>query len=70
MKERSEKQLSQALRGDSSYQQLLVACEEAEKAYLQVLERLSPEDQETVERYLALCEQMDYQKLLLALEQT
>ena len=68
MLQMSEQELFAILQGDTSYQQLLTLCQEAEEAYLGVMERLSPEDRYAVEQYIMLCEEMDHRKLTLVLD--
>lgn len=55
-------QVEKMLDQDPDYKMLLQEHQQAEKDYLAVAEKLSPEDRETVERYIALCEEIEYQK--------
>lgn len=60
--------LLQAMIGhDSEYQTLLNQCLDIEPAYLRIRNSLLPEDQQILERYQSLCEEMDHRKLILAL---
>ena len=66
MNEQQEKQLNALAQADAWYQQLLGQCEEAEERYQQIMETLSAEDKESVERYIALCEELEYRRTCLA----
>lgn len=55
------------IRDDTEYQALLNQCLDIEPAYLDIRNRLMPEDQQILERYLSICEEMDHRKLYLAL---
>lgn len=56
------------LAADSVYVELMAQCGELEDAYRQIKDNLAQEDREILERYIALCEEMDYRKLRLALD--
>lgn len=62
-----ETRLHHAIRCDAEYQMLLKQCLDAETEYLRIRNSLSPEDQQVLERYLSLCEEMDHRKLVIAL---
>ena len=66
MNEQQEKLLNALTEADEWYQQLLRECETAEVSYQKVLSRLSAADRETVEHYIALCEEMEYRRTCLA----
>ena len=66
MDEQQEKKLNSLTQEDEWYQQLLHQCEAAEVRYHQVVQKLSDEDREAVERYIALCEEMEYRRTCLA----
>lgn len=68
MKSEIEVKLNQTLLVDPIYQQLLSDCLEAEANYLRILDMLSPEAQESIERYISFCQEMEYRKLSLLLE--
>lgn len=53
---------------DAVYQALTEQLIATETAYRHILQTLSQEDQEKVERYIALCEELDYRELCLAAE--
>lgn len=67
MDEKQEMQLTALAQADAWYQQLLSQCQEAETAYLQLLDKLSDADRETPERYIALCEELEYRRTCLAI---
>ena len=56
-------QMQELLEHDPEFKTLLAELVQAEEGYKQVLQKLSSEDQQTVERYIGLCEELDYQKL-------
>ena len=51
---------------DPNYQQALQVLKEAEPAYLALLETLTPENQEILNRYIAACEALDDPLIFLA----
>lgn len=51
---------------DPEYQKALLQIQKAEPNYLALLETLSPESQEVLERYIAACEAADDHLLYLA----
>ena len=55
-------QVMEILSHDPEFQKLLAELEQAELKYQEVLAKLSPEDQKIVENYIALCEDVEYQK--------
>ncbi|MGM9588822.1 MAG: hypothetical protein ACI3V0_01455 [Faecousia sp.] len=52
---------------DDVYQELLHACLTLEPEFLRIRASLSCQEQDILERYLALCEELDYRRLMLAL---
>ena len=56
-------QMQEILDRDPAFQSLLQDLERTEAEYQQVLQKLTQEDQQIVERYIGLCEELDYQKL-------
>lgn len=66
MNDQQEKQLTALAQEDEWYQQLLRQCEAAEVRYHEILSKLSQGDRETVEKYIALCEEMEYRRTCLA----
>lgn len=59
-------QVNDLLRHDPDFQQLLEQLQKAETGYLSVIEKLPPTDIERIEEYIALCEEVDYQKTCTA----
>ena len=66
MNDQQEKQLTALTQEDEWYQQLLRQCEAVEMRYHEILSKLSQGDRETVEKYIALCEEMEYRRTCLA----
>ena len=60
--------LAQRTRADRQYQSLLLQCTALESEYQRITDHLSPEDRAVLERYIALCEEMDYRKLCIAMD--
>jgi hypothetical protein len=58
----------EAARKDADYQTLLQRCREAEADYRRILDTLSPEQQEQLETYISLCEELQYRMTQLALQ--
>ena len=61
------RELTECVEKDTVYQQLLNECAEAEVDYLALLETLTAEQRNVVERYLTACEELDHRKLYLML---
>lgn len=59
-------QVNGLLSQDADFQALQQRLAEAQIKYQAVVDRLSPEDLETIENYIALCEEIEYQKALTA----
>lgn len=55
-------QVQEILDHDPEFNQLLAQLEQAEIEYRRVMDTLPPEDQEIIENYIALCEDVEYQK--------
>ena len=62
-----EKLLSHLTHVDKQYQILLAQCAELESDYQRIMDQLSYDDRTIMERYIALCEEMDYRKLCIAM---
>ena len=60
--------LLEAARKDQEYQCLLAQCRKAEKDYERILQSLSPDDREQLDRYITLCEELEHRLPLLACE--
>ena len=55
-------QVQEILDHDPEFKQLLAQLEQAEKEYRKVIKTLPPQEQEIIENYIALCEDVEYQK--------
>ena len=55
-------QVQELLEHDPEYKQMMAELVQAEEEYLKIMAKLSPEDREIVEHYIALCEDVEYQK--------
>ena len=55
-------QVQELLDRDPDFQRMLAQLEVLEEQYQQILKKLNPEDQEIVERYIGLCEELEYQR--------
>lgn len=60
-------QLMQAVKNDPHYEALFQQNLELEKDYLRIMESLCPEDRDLMERYISVCENMEYRKVCLAI---
>ena len=60
-----ENSLTQLAKTDLWYQQLLKDCEEAEPEFLRIRASLPEEDQETLDRYITLCEELGHRMACL-----
>ena len=61
-----EEKLTQMASVDPWYQQLLKECEEAEPEFLRIRASLPEADQETLDRYISLCEELGHRMTSLA----
>ena len=62
----ANEQIIELARRDEDYQQLLRQCKELSPAYLEILHSLSDEQQQTLEKYISCCEEMEYRLAQLA----
>ena len=60
-----ESTLALILKNDDWYQQLLCECTSAESHYLRIRAALSETDQELLERYICLCEELESRRAYL-----
>ena len=58
--------LSDMVKSDADYQELLERCCSLETDYLRIMNGLSEEDRELMDRYIAACEDMQYRMTQLA----
>ena len=59
-------QVNALLDKDGDFQELLEQLAVARVNYQAVVNKLSPEEQQCIDRYIALCEEVEYQKTLTA----
>jgi len=59
-------QVNGLLAQDAEFQNLLEGLAVAQRDYQSVINRLSPEERQSIENYIALCEETEYQKTLTA----
>ena len=62
-----EKRLNTAAGKDIIYLQLLRECEELEAAFGRVMEGMNDEDRDILNRYISLCEELEYRRTALAM---
>ena len=63
-----EQQLNLLASSDKLYQELLTECQKQEEDYLRIKCSLSTSDQELLDRYIALCEELEYRRTYLAFD--
>ena len=56
------RETTERVKKDAFYQKLLKKCEEQERRYECIMSKLDPGDRMVVEDYIALCEELQYQK--------
>ena len=61
-----ERRLAVLLYKDSFYQELLAECKKRALDYHRIMNSLSMEDQELLELYIAVCEELEYRRACLA----
>lgn len=59
-------QVNGLLSRDADFQKLTKQLTAAQEHYVAVVKKLPPEDQQIIEHYIALCEEIEYQKTLTA----
>lgn len=55
-------QVQELLDHDPEYQKILHDLFVAEKKYLQIMKKLTSDERECVDEYIALCEELEYQR--------
>ena len=55
-------QVQELLEHDPEYQKILCDLSVAEKEYNQIMKKLTPEQRELIDTYIALCEELEYQR--------
>ena len=68
MTNQQEQKLMEAAKRDMHYLRLLTACREMEPEYQRIKAGLDPEDQQKLDRYISLCEELDYRRICIAME--
>ena len=63
-----EQRLSAAVKNDPIYQQLLSDCEAMEQDFLRIRQILTKPEQEILDRYISLCEELEYRRTSLAMD--
>lgn len=66
--EEYERYATQRAREDAFMQELLGQLRAAEAAYLRIRDSLPPEERDALERYIALCEEIEHRRGVLAAE--
>lgn len=57
-----EAEINRAARQDLRYMGLLAECQKYEDAYCRILGSLSPSDQDILEGYISLCQELEYRR--------
>ena len=70
MTQEQEEKLLELTSQDTIYQEYLKELEHMEELFAKLRGRLSPYDQEILDRYIALCEELEYRRTCLATELT
>lgn len=68
MHQEREQQLDAAAKLDMEYLRLLAACRELEAEYVAVTAALPEAHRDIIDRYISLCEELEYRRTYLALE--
>ena len=66
----TEQQLQELLQCDPVYQKLLLECNSLEVEYIRIKKQLTVEDQKLLDKYLALCEELEYRRTYHAMNFT
>ena len=65
MEPEQERLLVSLLKKDPMYQELLKKCGELEPEYERIMNTLSEEDRDILDRYIGICEELEHQKVHL-----
>lgn len=60
--------LNRAVRKDPRYMHLFAECQKYEDAYYRILGSLSQSDQDILEEYISLCQELEYRRGQIAAE--
>ena len=66
----TEQQLQELLQCDPVYQKLLLECNSLEVEYIRIKKQLTVENQKFLDKYLALCEELEYRRTYHAMHYT
>ena len=66
----TEQQLQELLQCDPVYQKLLLECNSLEVEYIRIKKQLTVENQKLLDKYLALCEELEYRRTYHAMNFT
>lgn len=66
MDDEAERRLSEMAKKDAFYCDLLSKCAALSEDYHRIQSQLSPDDRETLERYISICEELEYQRTCMA----
>lgn len=61
-----EKQVTALLKCDPDHKKLLEQMDIVQEAYIKIVERLSGEERDVVERYITICEDLEHQRTIAA----
>ena len=67
MMEELEYILTEKVKADMIYHELLQACVEAETVYNEMVKTLPAEKRDVIERYLSACDELEHRRTMLAL---
>lgn len=68
MIDRQEQKLLEATKNDPIYRQLLSQCRAPENDYIRISHQLSDADRDVLQRYISLCEELEYRRTCLAMD--
>ena len=66
MDDEAERRLNEMAKADAFYCDLLSKCAALSEDYHRIQSQLSPDDRETLERYISICEELEYQRTCMA----
>ena len=62
-----EQKLIEAIKKDAQHIKLLAACEQLEPEYERIAGSIPERDREILEKYISLCEELEYRRTCIAL---
>ena len=66
MDDEAERRLNEMAKMDAFYCDLLSKCAALSEDYHRIHSQLCPDDRETLERYISICEELEYQRTCMA----